>query len=182
MSLPKRIYELGKAIANSDLVLTKSPTPQNIAQFRDLLNQSFPVDEKEAAQRELVRSMYYCNPFGFLQYISISRNRVKALILWTESKRIARFFELNRCVHISWNETTGLYDVVLYVPRDNSDVPTAVPTPAAPQTQKQRTLSRAPTAVLNRTLNPNAKSYSAAVQTVYAEPQKNTSQDWADAE
>jgi len=117
MSLPKRIYELGREIANCDLVTQQNPTQENMTAFQNLLNQSWPVDTDEQAQRELIRGMYYSNPVGFMQYISTPRNRVRSLVLWTESKRIAKFFNLSGRVHISWDETTHSYNVVPHVPR-----------------------------------------------------------------
>lgn len=117
MSLPKRIYELGREIANCDLVTQQNPTQENMIAFQNLLNQSWPVDTDEQAQRELVRGMYYSNPVGFMQYISTPRNRVRSLVLWTESKRIAKFFNLSGRVHISWDETTHSYNVVPHVHR-----------------------------------------------------------------
>ncbi len=117
MSLPQRVYELGRDLANSELVNTRVATNENMVAFQNLLNQSWPVDAAEQAQRDLVRGMYYGNPVGFLQYISIPRNRVRSLILWTESKRIAKFYNLNGCVHISWDDTTHTYSVVPHVPR-----------------------------------------------------------------
>jgi hypothetical protein len=169
MSLPKRLYELGRAISNCDLVTTKKVNAQTMAEFQELLNKSYPVDEKEAAQREIVRSMYYCNPFGFLQYISVAKNRVRALILWTESKRIARFFDVNKYIHISWNGES--YSVVPYEPRDTRD------THAQPVTQV--------TAVTNpsRQLNSGKKTYAsvlASITTVYATPDGNQPESWAD--
>ena len=162
MSLPKRLYELGRAVANSHLVISKVASYENMLAFQELLNQAYPTNEKEAAQRELIRSMYYCHTKGFLQYISTPHHRVRSLILWTESKSIARFFGLNRCVHISWNEETNKYTVSQYVPRD--DPPTEQVVTAIYQ---------------KKDLNPNApvynKSYAAA-----ASGAANT--NWADQE
>ena len=117
MSLPTRIYELGREIADSELVKTRVASPENMKAFQDLLNQSWPVSEAETAQRELVRGMYYSNTTSFVQYCSHPRNRVRALILWTESKRIAKFYNLSGCVHISWDEDAKQYNVVPHVPR-----------------------------------------------------------------
>jgi hypothetical protein len=189
MSLPKRLYELGKAIASSDLVVSKVPSQDNMMAFQELLNQSYPLDEKEAAQREIVRSMYYCNPFGFLQYIGVSRNRVKALILWTESKRIARFFDVNKCVHISWNEETHSYSVVPYVPR-NTTTTTTTNLVTNPATRTRRVVTN----VQKTILNPNARSYASAVTVtrgpvirvapvspVATTSEEFTEKNWADA-
>lgn len=121
MSLPKRIYELGREIANCALVTQQNPTQENMTAFQNLLNQSWPVDTDEQAQRELVRGMYYSNPVGFMQYIGMPRNRVRSLVLWTESKRIAKFFNLSGRVHISWDETNNLYNVVPHIPREHRE-------------------------------------------------------------
>lgn len=118
MSLPKRIYDLYRDLQASELVTSQKPTDENMAAFANLLNQCNPSTPEETAQRDLVRGMYYSNPVGFLKYISLARNRVSALILYTESKRVAKFFNLNGLVHIKWDETTSTYSVTNYVPRE----------------------------------------------------------------
>jgi hypothetical protein len=117
MSLPQRIYELGRDVANSALVKTHVVNTENVAEFTALLNQAWPVDEVEMNQRNLVRAMYYSNPAGFLQYISSPKNRVRSLILWTESKQIVKFYRLQGVVHVSWNEDTKDYLVTQYLSR-----------------------------------------------------------------
>ena len=117
MSLPKRIYELWREITNCDLVISQVPTTENMVEFQNLLNRSTPMDANEQAHRELVRCMYYSNPVGFMRYISVYRNRVQPLVLWTESKRIAKLFNLTGHIHISWNESTGQYVVMRHIPR-----------------------------------------------------------------
>jgi len=117
MSLPQRLYKVYCAVKDSALVKTRNATDENMLAFQELLNQVTPVDQEEEAQRKLVRGMYYSNPVGFTKYNSTSSNRVGALVLWTESKRIARFFNLHNCVHISWSEDTKTYTVVRHIPR-----------------------------------------------------------------
>ncbi len=124
MSLPQRLYELYREVAGCALVQTHQPTPENMLAFQDLLNKSWPIDEAETYQRNLVRGMYNSRQRGFVDYVSVSRNRVGALILWTESKSIARYFGLNGVVHISWDEDKHTYAVSSYIPREMR-VPTA---------------------------------------------------------
>lgn len=118
MSLPQRLYELFREVANCALVQTRQATPENMQSFEALLNKSWPVDDAETHQRTLVRAMYNSRQSGFYYYVAATRNRVAALVLWTESKCIARFFGLNGVVHISWNEETHTYTVAPYVPRE----------------------------------------------------------------
>jgi hypothetical protein len=118
MSLPKRIYDLYRELQASTLVETKNATPDNMLAFGNLLNQCSPTTPEEVAQRDLVRGMYYSNPVGFLKYVGLARNRVGALVLYTESKRIAKFFGLQGRVHISWAEDTNTYNVTAHVPRE----------------------------------------------------------------
>lgn len=118
MSLPQRLYELFREVANCVLVQSRQATPENMKCFEDLLNQSWSVDESEASQRTLIRGMYNSNQRGFYEYISLSRNRVGALVFWTESKCIARFFGLTGIVHVSWNEETNTYTITPYLPKE----------------------------------------------------------------
>jgi hypothetical protein len=117
MSLPQRLYQVYSDLKNSVLVQTQNATDENMLAFQQLLNQATPISEKEEAQRELVRGMYYSNPVGFMRYVSLSRNRVGGLVLWTESKRMARYFNLQGRVHISWSEENKNYAVTRHVPR-----------------------------------------------------------------
>lgn len=126
MSIPQRIYELGRSVAHCDVVKTKTATEENMRELQNILNDSVPVNHDEEVQHSLIRGMYYCNPVGFLQYVSNPANRVMSLVLWTESKRIARFYKLNGVVHISWNADAGSYIVVPYIPREERD---SVPSP-----------------------------------------------------
>ncbi len=121
MSLPKRLYDLYRDITSTSLVRKGEVTAENMTAFENLINQSNPVDDQEVAQRALVRGMYYGNPAGFLTYISISQHRARALILWTESKRIARFFNLGEKIYISWSNDTNSYTVAKFIPREERD-------------------------------------------------------------
>jgi hypothetical protein len=121
MSLPKRIYDLYRDLVACALVQTGETTTENLSAFQELLNRSWPVNAEELAQRDLVRGMYYSNPVGFLTYVGVKRNRVGALILWTESKRIAMALGLTGRVHISWSEDTHTYTVTLHIPRDQRE-------------------------------------------------------------
>lgn len=118
MSLPKRIYDLYRELLASELVQSNNVTDENMQAFANLLNQCTPIDAEEASHRNIVRGMYYSNPVGFLKYISQPRNRVGALVLYTESKCVAKLFNLKGRVHVKWDETTSTYSVTRYVPRE----------------------------------------------------------------
>lgn len=115
MSLPQRLYELFREIVDCAMVQTQQPTSANMLELKNLLNQSWPVNDVEMHQRDLVRGMYNSRQNGFINYIFDNRNRVSALVLWTESKYISKYLALNGVVHISWDEEHHSYDVVPYV-------------------------------------------------------------------
>ncbi len=121
MSLPKRLYELFRELLETELVKSRKATAETMLAFQNLLNQANPTSEAESAQHELVRGIYFSNPGSFAEYLRDRRNRAGALVLWTESKRIAKFFNLDGVVHISWDETEKNYRVVAYVARDKRE-------------------------------------------------------------
>ncbi len=132
MSLPQRLYNLGCLISKCELVRTKLPTDDNRAELQRLLNESSPLNEAEQAQRDLVRGMYYSTQTEFTSYVNQPKNRVRALIYWTESKQIARALGLLGKVHIKWAADVG-YTVDVFVPRSQREQPTTTtPAPVRP--------------------------------------------------
>ncbi len=113
-----RIYDLYRELRDTELVRSKKVTVQSMEVFCNLLNECSPKTPEETACRAFVRCMYYYNRVGFLKYIGLSRNRVSALVLYTESKNIATFLGLRGVVHIRWNDDTSMYTVEAYIPRD----------------------------------------------------------------
>ena len=109
MALHKRLYDCYKLVTKCKLVAGDT-SDDAITEFQTLLNNAQPVDDvEELAKRSVVKGMYYSNQEGFIRYISTTANRVSALILWTESKRIVKFFNLQGRVHLSWNDETNTY-------------------------------------------------------------------------
>jgi len=115
MSLPKQLYDTYKLILGCDLVQNKNVTKESIDRFETLLNEAIPANDTPlSAQMALVRMMYHSNKNGFIRYISNYYNHVSALILWTESKRIVKFFDLLNVVHIRWDNDNHKYVVSKY--------------------------------------------------------------------
>jgi len=55
----------------------------------------------------------------------MSKNNVLPCILWTESKRIVNYFNLQGRVHISWDKELKRYKVVRYIKKTlNVDITT----------------------------------------------------------
>ena len=137
MSLPQRLYNLGCLIAKCELVKNKIPTDDNRLELQRLLNDTIPTSSEEATQRELVRGMYYSNQTEFTSYVNQPKNRVRALIYWTESKQIARALGLLGKVHIKWAADVG-YTVDVFIPRslrtDGTDTSAPVESNAPQQT------------------------------------------------
>ena len=138
MSLPQRLYQLYREVVACELVKSHQATPANMLQFQNLLNKAFPENEVETHQRALVRSMYNSSPVGFSNYVYQNRSRVGALVLWTESRCLAKFFRVNKLVHISFDEKTQQYAVVQYVPRQQRFNRTEQPSATQSATQSKR--------------------------------------------
>jgi hypothetical protein len=113
MSLPRRLYKLYRDAAACDLVKHSNTSEKALAEFKCILNEAQASDDTEIAQRALIWGMYQSNTAGCIAYISNPRNRVGALILWTESKRIANYFNLYGKAYVSWDKEEG-YNVSQY--------------------------------------------------------------------
>jgi hypothetical protein len=129
MSLLKRFYDIYCKISQCPIVVNNNITIESLKEFQDLINESQPEinNIEENAFRSLTKSIYFMNPIGFIKYISVSRNRVGYLVMWTESKHIIRYFGLQGRVHLSWNKETQKYIASKHVQQttdlnlDNSD-------------------------------------------------------------
>jgi len=117
MALPKQLYDTYKEVCQCPLVMGAEATTENLLTFQTLINTAQPASDnvEGQAQRALTKAMYYSNPIGFMHYISTTRNRVAALVLWTESKRIVRFLNLQGRVHLSWNAEKQQYIAMPHV-------------------------------------------------------------------
>lgn len=131
MALPQKLYDTFREMTKSDLVTTQKANPENMLAFQNLLNQASPVTDTETAQRDLIRRMYFSSPSGFMSYVGNRHNQVSALVLWTESKCIARYFNLTGVVHIKWTDETKMYTINPYVPKDQREVPETTDEPVA---------------------------------------------------
>ena len=89
-------------IRNSKLITEKKLTEESVAEFQKYLNEAQPENATECNQRSLVQFLYRKNPMSFCKFLV--KSRVNHLILWTESKYIARHFGLQGVVYIKWNE------------------------------------------------------------------------------
>jgi len=112
MSLYKNLYDNYRTIQNCNLVQLKGPVKDSdLEEFEYLLNDAQPQNELERNYQQFFKGMYHSNPLGCTKYISTGRNNVAACVLWTESKRIIRFFNLQGRVHLSWDKETSRYVV-----------------------------------------------------------------------
>ena len=145
MSVHARLYQCYKKVAVCNLVKTREATVENITEFKQLLNDSLPRDSTEAAMKSFTRGLYNSNQVGFLKYITNKDNRVSSLILWTESKRIVRYFRLSGLVFILWNDAENRYDVSVAENKETREEPQERP----PRTQKPRYVLKKPAPIEN---------------------------------
>ena len=118
MSLPKRIYDIFREIERCRIVSDHIVNDKTMAELENLLNDAIPINDEEVAHKNLVRSIYHSSTLGFIRYLSNVKNRASALILYTESKSMARFFELQKVVHIKWSDENSTYTVSRYIPKN----------------------------------------------------------------
>jgi hypothetical protein len=157
MSVHARLYQCYKKVAVCNLVKSRLASPENISEFQQLLNDSLPKDATESAMKDFTRGLYNSNQVGFLKYITNKDNRVSSLILWTESKRIVRYFRLTGLVFILWNDTDRQYRVTVAEnkeKREETDTPNAASTNAESAPVERR--NNKPRYILKR---PNKKEH-----------------------
>jgi hypothetical protein len=99
---PQQVYDAYKAIKNSDLILNKSLSDENIEELQKHLNASQPKTDEEAMSRSLIQYLYRKNPTNFCRFLI--RSRLSHLILWTEAKCIVLHFGLRGVVYVKWND------------------------------------------------------------------------------
>lgn len=115
MSLPKSLYEPYRQLCQCALVQTREVTDENLSEFETLLNSAQPnaEDHDGNVQRNFLKSIYYSGTNSFARYLKQPASHVGALILWTESRRIVQFFNLQRLIHVSWHDDA--YHVTKFV-------------------------------------------------------------------
>jgi hypothetical protein len=93
-----KLLELYQIIQKSELVKLKIPTIKNVKLFEKNINKAQTIGYTTG--RQLTRCLYKCDSSAFIKYI----NKIKFhhLILWTESKNIVKFFNLEGVVYIKW--------------------------------------------------------------------------------
>ena len=89
--------------------------------FEDLLNQTVPTTDEEQHHKNLIWCQYNSNNSGFLRYVNKPANYVGALVLYTESKAIAKHLNVHKLVHINWHKDTNLFTVQKYIPREQRE-------------------------------------------------------------
>lgn len=117
MSLPQSLYEAYKRIKACDYVMGTRQNEAARLEFQELLNSVQPNSETSDLERgayKMARNMYHSNKPAWLSYICRGSNNVQALILWTESKHIVRFFHLSNIAYIHWNHEGQRYVVDVY--------------------------------------------------------------------
>jgi hypothetical protein len=111
MSSSTGLTDVFHKISACSLVTTKNSTEENIKEFEDLLNEAQPKTSEARGQKSMVQFMYYSNPTNFINYVNKLENKVGSIILYTESKRIAKFFSIQREVYIKWDPVENCYIV-----------------------------------------------------------------------
>lgn len=125
MVLPQYLYNAYKKLSSCSVVKSHRTSEYALYEMDDIINSAFPscYDTEGNAQKDLIRTMYLANQTEFIKYITNSSNKLNALILWTESRRIVLYFKLNGIVNIIFDDKTKKYKTVLCKPNLYSDMP-----------------------------------------------------------
>lgn len=112
---PKNLFHAYKLMCDSDLVKSKNPTPDALAEFEVYLNKAQPTTEDKTIFN-MVRFFNDANAYGFSRMIQ--RNKAQSFILWTPPSEIAKWFQLTNIIHITYNGTRMAVNIhQSYVPR-----------------------------------------------------------------
>jgi hypothetical protein len=111
VSFPDNVLNAYKVIKNSTLITNNLLTDESIKEFQDTLNQAQPINDIDKTMFETFRLLYR-STIEFDRFIV--KNKIKHLILWTESKSIVRHFNLYGLVYVKWNTDTNMYNCSLH--------------------------------------------------------------------
>lgn len=111
VSFPDNVLNTYKVIKNSTLINNLELNDETIKEFQDTLNQAQPITDIDKTMFETFRLLYR-STIEFDRFIG--KNKIKHLILWTESKSIVRHFNLYGLVYVKWNTDTNMYNCSLH--------------------------------------------------------------------
>lgn len=117
MQVPRSTFVAFEKIIRSQLVRDKTVTDDSLKYFQDWLNKAQPTDDDGMVKQKVVKALFNVNKIGFINMIRRTTN--ERLILWTDAKSIAYFFNLNNIAYIKWNRDTRDYTVTPFVSRQN---------------------------------------------------------------
>ena len=110
MSIPRQLVKSFDIIRNSNLVVTKEPSDENLREFGKALNNAIPDDSNQISYMiyKFMRGMYLRNKSKFIQFI-MGMQHYESMILWTDYDDILSYFELTGEVFLGWNKSVNKY-------------------------------------------------------------------------
>jgi hypothetical protein len=129
MSIPRQLVKSFDIIRNSNLVVTKEPSDENLREFGKALNNAIPDDSNQISYMiyKFMRGMYLRNKSKFIQFI-MGMQHYESMILWTDYDDILSYFELTGEVFLGWNKSVNKYQAAkidLTKKKPRVDPPTA---------------------------------------------------------
>lgn len=94
----------------SNLVQTKKATPENVEQFKNILNEAVPITLYDTSVGEVTRFYHKANKFSFNRFLESSG--LPHFVLLTNEFPIVKAFGLIGIIMIEWNKKTGKFDVM----------------------------------------------------------------------
>src|SRR3989338_11231729 len=105
MSLPKRLYQSFVSLRDCALASrNRILDDDTMSEFQNLLNDALPQNDAEKEWCHMVKCIYYSNPDESYRFFTNKKNKLRALVLWTDAKRITTMFNLRNVVHLRWDK------------------------------------------------------------------------------
>jgi hypothetical protein len=119
---PIRIYNrlcVGyNELAETRFITTKEPTPENLAEFENKLNEYIPRSPEEKYISGFLRFVSSVNDMSPADFV-VSAN-IPAFVIYFSGKNLLQMLGADRLAYIKWNMETFKYSVVAYNVSDNT--------------------------------------------------------------
>lgn len=117
-SINNRLLTLWERLKASNLVVTKTATPENINEFNKILNMSVPVTQYEHGVQDMLRHLY-TDRKTYFQFIH--NGNCAHYILLTSAAPIIGELKLSGVVDITWNSYDKEF-IVVAVPTESTSI------------------------------------------------------------
>lgn len=125
MHFQQELFQTYQKIRGCALVRNRDTSDASLREFEDLLNSCQPNHEEKSVQYGMVKAFYNARKNQFIHYVR--GTNLECTTLWTESKAIVACLNLRGVIYLSYDRTTGKYNVQIHHKPEGGVAPTAGP-------------------------------------------------------